>query len=349
MSALPKTTSPGSATTVGFRWRLLVLLLLITAIIPLMALSLFLGSRLINPDVVLSALNHFDPTNNDHLVLRELRVPRTIIAVVAGAALGLAGALMQSLTRNALAEPGTLGVNAGAAAGVVLGLAFFGASSINVYIWYAFAGAGIASVLVHRLGRAGESGVNPVRLVLAGAGLSIMVSSLTTMIVLSSTDAVFNSLRSWATGSLDGRGWESLPAVTISLLAGIVLCLFLAGPLNSVSLGNDLATSLGVNIRSTWLGTNLGILLLAGGATAAAGPIGFVGLAAPHIARSIAGPDHKWLLPYSAVIAAIMLLLADLLGRVIIFPAEIGAGIMTAFIGAPFFIWLVRRGKVAGL
>lgn len=314
-----------------------------------MALSLFLGSRLIHPAEVVHSLISFDTTNNDHLVLRELRIPRTIIAVVAGAALGLAGALMQSLTRNALAEPGTLGVNAGAAAGVVVGLSLLGAGSINVYIWFAFAGAGIASVLVHRLGRAGESGVNPVRLVLAGAGLSIMVSSLTTMIVLSSTDEVFNSLRNWATGSLDGRGWESLPATTSALIVGLVLCLFLTGPLNSVSLGTDLATSLGVNIRSTWAGTNLAVLILAGGATAAVGPIGFVGLAAPHIARSLAGPDHRWLLPYSAVIASITLLFADILGRIIIFPAEIGAGIMTAFIGAPFFIWLVRRGKVAGL
>ena len=329
--------------------RLTVLLLLSCMIVPLMILSLFIGSRIISPEVTINALTHFERNNNDHLILWELRIPRTIIAVVAGAALGLAGALMQSLTRNALAEPGTLGVNAGAAAGVVLGLSLIGAGTINAYIWYAFAGAGIASVLVHRLGRAGEVGVNPVRLVLAGAGLSIMVSSLTTMIVLSSTDDVFNSLRHWATGSLDGRGWESLPAVALSCAVGIGLCVFLARPLNSVSLGSDLATSLGVNIRSTWVGTNLGILILAGGATAAAGPIGFIGLAAPHIARSIAGPDHRWLLPYSAVIAAITLLVADILGRVIAFPAEIGAGIMTAFIGAPFFIWLVRRGKVAGL
>ncbi|EOA64670.1 hypothetical protein J433_07810 [Corynebacterium glutamicum MT] len=326
-----------------------LLIVLAVAILPLMALSLFIGSRIIAPSVVVEGLTHFDPTNNDHLVLRELRIPRTIIAVVAGAALGLAGTLMQSLTRNALAEPGTLGVNAGAAAGVVIGLTFFSTSSINIYIWFAFIGAGIASVLVHRLGRSGETGVNPVRLVLAGAGLSIMVSSITTMLVLSSTDKVFTALRAWATGSLDGRGWESLPAVALSLLACVILCAYLAGSLNSVTLDQDLATSLGVNIRRTWLLTNVGILILAGGATAAVGPIGFVGLAAPHIARTLAGPDHKWLLPYSAVIAGLVLLSADIIGRVIIFPAEIGAGIMTAFIGAPFFIWLVRRGKVSGL
>ncbi|BAU97200.1 iron-siderophore uptake ABC transporter transmembrane protein [Corynebacterium suranareeae] len=326
-----------------------MLIVLALAILPLMAASLFIGSRIIAPSVVIDGLTSFDPTNNDHLVLRELRIPRTIIAVVAGAALGLAGALMQSLTRNALAEPGTLGVNAGAAAGVVIGLSFFSTSSINIYIWFAFIGAGVASVLVHRLGRSGETGVNPVRLVLAGAGLSIMVSSITTMLVLSSTDRVFTALRAWATGSLDGRGWESLPAVSVSFLIGALICAYLSGPLNSVTLGQDLATSLGVNIQRTWLLTNVGILILAGGATAAVGPIGFVGLAAPHIARTLAGPDHKWLLPYSAVIAGVVLLSADIIGRIIIFPAEIGAGIMTAFIGAPFFIWLVRKGKVSGL
>lgn len=161
-------------------------------------------------------------------MLRELRIPRTIIAVIAGAALGLAGALMQSLNRNVLAEPGTLGANAVAAAGVVIGLTFFSTSSINIYIWFAFAGAGIASVLVHRLARSGETGVNPVGLVLAGAGLSIMVSSITTMLVLSSTDKVFTALRAWVTGPLDGRGRESLPAVGLSLLARVILCAYLA-------------------------------------------------------------------------------------------------------------------------
>ena len=329
------------------RGRILALLALF--ILPVMILSLVIGSRTIPPEEVFAALHAFDPANDSHLVVRELRIPRTILAVLAGAALGLAGALMQSLTRNALAEPGTLGVNSGAAAGVVLGLALTGSASIVVYVWFAFVGAGVASLLVHRLGHAGESGVNPVRLVLAGAGLSIMLSSVTTMVILSSPQTVFDSFRNWASGSLQGRGWDALPVTGVSLIIGFLLAMVVSGSLNSISLGSDMARGLGVNVRRTWTLTNLAILLLAGAATAAIGPVAFVGLAAPHIARSLVGPDHRWLLPYSAVIAALTLLLADIAGRAVIHPSEVGAGIMSAIIGAPFFIHLIRRGRVEGL
>ncbi|MFT0848433.1 iron ABC transporter permease [Actinomycetaceae bacterium L2_0104] len=327
----------------------LILALLMLLIIPTMIVSLVIGSRVVSMDDAFAALQHFDPSNDDHLVIRNLRVPRTILAVLAGAALGLAGALMQSLTRNTLAEPGTLGVNSGAAAGVVLGLAFTGSASIVVYVWFAFAGAGIASLLVHRLGHAGESGVNPVRLVLAGAGLSIMLSSVTTMVILSSPQAVFDSFRNWSSGSLQGRGWEVLPVTAVSLGVGLLLAMGVSGSLNSISLGSDMARGLGVNVRRTWAITNLAILLLAGAATAAIGPVAFIGLAAPHIARSLVGPDHRWLLPYSAVIAGLVLLVADIAGRAVIHPAEVGAGVMSAIIGAPFFIYLIRRGRVEGL
>lgn len=326
-----------------------ILALLVLLIVPLSAASLALGSRVIPLDETIAALTSFDPTIDSHLIVQELRIPRTILAVLSGACLGLAGALMQSLTRNALAEPGTLGVNAGAAAGVVIGLAVTGSGAITVYVWFAFAGAAIASLLVHRLGRASETGVNPVRLVLAGAGLSITLSSLTTMVTLSSTQQVFDAFRNWATGSLQGRGWEVLPVLAICLAVGAGVSVFLIGPLNTVSLGNDMAQGLGVNIARTWTLTNLAILILAGAATAAVGPVSFIGLAAPHVARSLVGPDHRWLLPYSAVIAAIILLVADVVGRVIIFPSEIGAGIMSALIGAPFFIALVRHGRVEGI
>lgn len=326
-----------------------VLALLLLAIIPVAAASLALGSRVIPLDETLHALTAYNPSIDSHLIVHELRIPRTILAILAGACLGLAGALMQSLTRNALAEPGTLGVNAGAAAGVVTGLAVTGSGSIGVYVWFAFAGAAFASVVVHRLGRARETGVNPVRLVLAGAGLSITLSSLTTMVTLSSTQQVFDAFRNWATGSLQGRGWEVLPVLGICLIIGVFVSIFLTGSLNAVSLGNDMAQGLGVNIRRTWTLTNLAILILAGAATAAVGPVSFIGLAAPHVARSLVGPDHRWLLGYSAVIASIILLLADVVGRVIIFPSEIGAGVMSALIGAPFFIALVRHGRVEGI
>ena len=314
-----------------------------------MGMSLFVGSNPLASEIVWQAITHYDAADTNHLIVYELRIPRTLIAVFGGASLGLAGALMQSLTRNALAEPGTLGVNAGAAAGVVLGLLIVPATTITVYVWFAFIGAGIAAVTVHRLGSAGETGVNSVRLVLAGAGLSIMVGSLTTIVVLSNANQVFNSMRAWVTGSLDGRGWAFLPVVVIGFGFGLVMCCFLAQPLNAIALGTSLGKALGVNIRATRNLTNTAIIILAGGTTAAIGPIGFVGLAAPHIARIVVGPDHRWVLPYSAIIAGLLLLIADIIGRVVLSPNEIGVGIMTAFIGAPFFIWLVRKGKVSGL
>ena len=327
----------------------LVVALLMAALVVLLVAGLAIGSRLIPTGTVMDALTNFDPGSDDQLVIRFSRLPRTLIGVLAGAALGLAGVLTQSLTRNALAEPGTLGVNAGAAVGVIIGLIATGGASIMVYVWFAFAGAALTSVLVHRLGRTGRSGVDPARLVLAGAALSIVLSALTRALILSADATVYESFRSWATGSLQGRGWESLPVVGTCLVVGLLISLALAGPLDSVSLGTDMATSLGVNIRLTWTLANAAIVVLAGGATAACGPIAFIGLASPHIARAVSGPNHRLLLPVSALLAAVLLLLADVIGRIVVFPGEIGAGVMTALIGSPFFIHLVRRGRVVGI
>ena len=327
----------------------LVVALLMAALVVLLVASLAIGSRLIPTGTVMDALTNFDPGSDDQLVIRFSRLPRTLIGVLAGAALGLAGVLTQSLTRNALAEPGTLGVNAGAAVGVIIGLIATGGASIVVYVWFAFAGAALTSVLVHRLGRTGRSGVDPARLVLAGAALSIVLSALTRALILSADATVYESFRSWATGSLQGRGWESLPVVGTCLVVGLLISLALAGPLDSVSLGTDMATALGVNIRLTWTLANAAIVVLAGGDTAACGPIAFIGLASPHIARAVSGPNHRLLLPVSALLAAVLLLLADVIGRIVVFPGEIGAGVMTALIGSPFFIHLVRRGRVVGI
>lgn len=327
----------------------LVVALLMAALVVLLVASLAIGSRLIPTGTVMDALTNFDPGSDDQLVIRFSRLPRTLIGVLAGAALGLAGVLTQSLTRNALAEPGTLGVNAGAAVGVIIGLIATGGASIMVYVWFAFAGAALTSVLVHRLGRTSRSGVDPARLVLAGAALSIVLSALTRALILSADATVYESFRSWATGSLQGRGWESLPVVGACLVVGLLISLALAGPLDSVSLGTDMATALGVNIRLTWTLANAAIVVLAGGATAACGPIAFIGLASPHIARAVSGPNHRLLLPVSALLAAVLLLLADVIGRIVVFPGEIGAGVMTALIGSPFFIHLVRRGRVVGI
>ena len=274
--------------------------------------------------VTLDALQAVDPHDDRHLVVRELRLPRTLVALLAGAALGVAGALMQALTRNPLAEPGLLGINAGAALAVIVGGALFDLASMGQYLGCAFLGAGLAGIAVFLLGQARETGTNPVRLVLAGAGLSVMLASLTGIIVLNAPPEVFDRFRHWAAGSLSGSGFALL-------------------------LGQEIGQALGVDLRLTWLLACLAVMLLAGAATALAGPIAFVGLVAPHLARLLAGPDQRWILSFSALIAAGLLLGADILGRLLAAPAEIAAGIVALLLGGPAFIVLVRRFRLSRL
>lgn len=312
-------------------------------------LSLAVGSRPVPLTEALRALVAYDPGNDLHLVVRELRVPRTLIALLAGLALGVAGAIMQAVTRNPLAEPGLLGINAGAAVAVVVAIAGFGLTAIAHYVWFAFAGAGLAGAAVFLLGRAHETGTNPVRLVLAGAGISVMLGSLTGAIILNAPTFVLDGFRNWAAGSVEGRGFDVAAILALCVAAGLLPALALAGSLNAMALGQDLGRALGVNLRATWLLACLCVMLLAGAATAAAGPIGFVGLVAPHVARLVAGPDYRWILPLSALFAAILLLGADIAGRVIAPPSEIAAGIVAALVGGPFFIGVVRRYRMAKL
>lgn len=311
--------------------------------------SLNLGARSIPLSVTLDAILDLDRTNDLHLIVVELRVPRTMLAILVGMCLGLAGAVMQALTRNPLAEPGLLGVNAGAAAAIVTGIAITGSASITGYVWFGFLGAGLGSAAVYTLGRAHDAGTNPVRLVLAGAGISVVLAAFTNIMIANSQDTIFVAFRSWATGSLQGRGYDVVPVVALATAVGTVLALSIAGSLNSIALGRDLSAALGLATRRTWLTASMSVLLLAGAATAAAGPVVFVGLAAPHIARLVVGPDYRWVLPYSLLFATIMLLTADVLGRVVAPPSEIGAGVMSALIGGPFFVMLVRRRKIAQL
>lgn len=311
--------------------------------------SLTMGSRPIPLPDTWAALAHFDPTQNAHLLVRELRLPRTLLAAVVGAALGLAGALMQALTRNPLAEPGILGVNAGAAFAVAAGLTLFSATSPQQYMFFGFAGAAATSLVVYLLGRAHDAGNNPVRLVLAGAGLSVMLGAATSILLLSGSEETYSSYANWATGSLQGRGYDVLPWVLGACAAAVALALPASRSLDSLSLGADLGRSLGVRLRTTWITGTAAILLLAGAATAAAGPIGFLGLAAPHAARLIVGLAHRRLLPFSMLLGALLLLCADVLGRLVAAPDEIGAGVMSALVGAPLFIALARRRKLAKL
>ncbi|KTC24951.1 MULTISPECIES: FecCD family ABC transporter permease [Pseudomonas] len=324
---------------------LLGLLLLVVAVLA----SLVVGSRSIGVAQVFEALSAYDRLDDQHLIVRELRVPRTLVAILAGLALGLAGAIMQAVTRNPLAEPGLLGINAGAGVGVIVGVAVLGLSSMSGYVWCAFVGAGLAGVAVFMLGRAQETGTNPVRLVLAGAGLSVMLASVTGIIILNAPAQVFDQFRHWASGSLEKSGFEAVGVLAMAVVPGAVTVLALAGSLNAMALGKDLGLALGVNVRLTWLLACLAVMLLAGAATAAAGPIGFVGLVAPHLARLLVGPDYRWILPYSALFAGVLLLGADVLGRVVAAPAEVAAGIVALLIGGPFFIALVRTFRLSKL
>lgn len=309
--------------------------------------SIAVGSRSMTVGTVLHELIRYDGSD-DGVIIRSLRLPRTVLGLVTGAALGLAGALMQALTRNPLADPGLLGVNAGASAAVVTAIAVLGLSSPLGYVWFALAGAGGASVLVYLLGTRGRSAATPVRLALAGTAISAALGAFVSGLTLAQP-ATFEVFRFWSVGSLSGRGLSVLADVGPFLAAGALIALGLARTLNAVALGDETSRALGAHLGRTQAWGITAITLLAGATTAAVGPIAFVGLTVPHVARAITGPDQRWVFPYSMVLAPILLLGADVAGRVIARPAEIGVGIVTAFVGAPVFIAIVRRGRVAAL
>ncbi|GAA1764973.1 FecCD family ABC transporter permease [Streptomonospora arabica] len=323
------------------------LLALIAALAGCAVLSIAVGAKAIPLGSVLGALLDPDGSYNSSVVW-ELRLPRTVLGVFVGAALGLAGALMQGLTRNPIAEPGILGVNSGAAAAVVTAIFAFGLTGADTYIWFGFLGAAVASVLVYALGSRGRSGATPVRLALAGTALGAVLQGFVYGITVLNEN-VFDQIRFWQVGSLVGRDLDIFLRLWPFLTAGIVLALMLGPALNAVALGEDLAAALGARVNRTRAFVALAIVLLCGGATAAGGPIWFVGLIVPHLARSFTGPDQRWLLPYSAATGAVLLTLADTAGRVVTSSGELEVGIVTALIGAPVFIYLVRRRRMAQL
>ncbi|MFC4563094.1 FecCD family ABC transporter permease [Nocardiopsis mangrovi] len=308
-------------------------------------LSIAVGAKAIPVATVWDALWSYDGSY-DHSVVRELRLPRTVLGIFVGAALGLAGALMQALTRNPLAEPGILGINSGAAAAIVVAIFVFGLTSPSSYLWFAFIGAGVAAVLVYSLGSGGRTGTTPVRLALAGTAVAAVLQGFVHTVFMLD-DFVFDRIRFWQVGSLVGRDLDIFLQVWPFLAAGIVIALLLGPALNTIALGEDLAAALGARINRTRAATAVAIILLCGAATASAGPIWFVGLAVPHVARVLVGADQRWLLPYSAVLAAVLLTAADTVGRVVLPNGELEVGIITALVGAPVFIALVRRKKMA--
>lgn len=284
----------------------------------------------------------------DSYVIWSLRIPRTAVGLLVGAALGTAGALIQALTRNPLADPGILGVNSGAALFVALGISLFGVSSVNGYLWFTFAGALVVTVAVYVIGSAGRGAADPVRLTLAGVALGAVLSGIVTAMTLMDPQA-FDQMRGWNAGSLVGRGWDVLLPVVPFFAVGLVLAAVASRSLNAIALGDDRARSMGVGLGRTRVIVVIAVTLLAGGATAVAGPIGFVGLMIPHIARWIVGPDQRWILAYTLLLGPALVVAADVLGRVILRSGEVPVGIVTAFVGAPVLIALVRRKKASGL
>lgn len=308
--------------------------------------SVALGVRAVGIDDILAGLSGSMTTVEEAAVVA--RVPRTVLAVLVGAALAISGATMQAVTRNPLADPGILGVSGGAALAVVIGITFFGVSAPYPMMGFAIAGAAGAAVFVYAVGSIGRGGATPLKLALAGAAASAAFLSLVSAIMLPRVD-VMETFRFWQIGGVGGATWDRIAMVVPVLAVGALVCLATARGMNSLALGDDVAAGLGENVGRTRIVSSAGAVILCGAAVAVAGPIAFVGLVIPHFCRLLVGTDHRWLLPFAALTGAALLVAADIVGRVIARPDEIEVGIVTALIGAPFFIWIVRRQKVREL
>ncbi|MFY4719665.1 FecCD family ABC transporter permease [Streptomyces sp. LaBMicrA B280] len=320
-------------------------LLLSVALLVLVAVaSIAIGAKALTLAQVWHGLFHDSGTYGDVVV--DERLARTVLGLLAGAALGLSGAVLQALTRNPLADPGLLGINAGASAAVVTAISFFGVTSLSGYVWFAFLGAAAVGALVWFLG--GSRGATPVRLALAGTAISAALYGYLQAVMIMD-DAALGRMRFWTVGSLASASESTITQVLPFLAAGSLLALALARPLNAVTMGDDTARALGAHLNRTRALAMLAATVLCGAATAACGPIVFVGLMVPHAVRSFTGPDLRWILPYAAVLSPVLLLGADVVGRVVARPAELQVGIVTAVIGGPVFIFLVRRRRTAQL
>jgi iron complex transport system permease protein len=306
-----------------------------------LAWSITLGAADISLQTVWDALFRPDESLFQHLVIRTVRLPRVLAGALVGAALAVAGAMMQGLTRNPLASPSILGVNAGSAFAVVLLVFLMGSPPLSAYAIAALIGAAVAAVLVYALALMGRSGATPLKLTLAGSVFTAFLNAFTTSLLISDQETL-DQIRFWTVGSLAGRDWNLLAQTAPYILIGLVGAMLIARQITTISLGEDIATGLGQNTLWVKAITALLVVFLAGGAVALAGPVSFVGLVAPHLVRFFIGQDYRWILPYSALAGAVLLILADASARIIIKPQELPVGIMMALIGAPFFIYLAR-------
>lgn len=343
-AAIPGTYARDRLALVG---RSLGLVLGLVAVVVAGLLSLRIGSIEISTSDAWNALFNYDAESYNQMVVRSLRLPRTVIALAVGGGLAVAGATMQAVTRNPLAGPSILGVSSGASFAVVTAVFYLGLTAPAQYIWFAFAGALVASGLVFFIGSAGRGGASPVKLALAGVIVSALLGAWTSTLLLLDEETL-DIVRFWTAGSVAGRDLALFWPVAPFLVGGAVACIFLGHQLNVLDLGDDTARSLGMNTGRTRALCSILVVLITGAAVSVAGPIGFVGLATPHIVRAIVGPDYRWVLPYSLIGGAILLTSADVLGRIIARPGEIQVGIMTALVGAPFLVYLARRTSMGG-
>lgn len=325
--------------------RLVWMLVLAVGVVLVSAASVAIGTRDVSPAEIASAFTGGSGVGEAAVLTR---IPRTILGLLVGAALAMAGLTMQAVTRNPLADPGILGVSAGASLAVVTGIAFFGLSGSLGYMGFAIVGAAAGAVFVYAVGSLGRGGATPLKLALAGAATTAAFSSLSSAILLPRVD-LLEVFRFWQIGGIGGATWDRIEIVLPVLAAGTLVCVLCARGMNSLALGDDVATGLGEHTGRTRIIASAGAVVLVGAATAVAGPIAFVGLVIPHVCRLLVGTDHRWLVPFSALAGAILLVGADVVGRIITRPAEVEVGILTALIGAPFFIWIVRRQKVREL
>jgi ABC-type Fe3+-siderophore transport system permease subunit len=314
---------------------------LVVALAVTVVASLLIGARWAPPQAV------FDADHPMHAIVTA-RVDRTVLALVAGASLGLVGALMQGLTRNPLADPGILGINAGAAFAMVLAISVLGVSDLDAYVWFGFAGAALAMVLVHVVAALGRGGSTPIKVAIAGAAVTAALTSWTQGVLLTDRSTI-ESFRLWSVGTVGGRDTDVLLVGLPFIVVGVALGLASVRSLNALALGEDLARGLGRRVGVDRLVIGLAVVLLAGATTAMAGPIAFVGLIVPHGVRAVVGPDYRYVLPLSLGFGAVLVVLADVVGRVVLPPGEVQVGIMTAVLGAPVFLRLVRRGRMGAL
>lgn len=324
----------------GQRW--FGLFIAIILLLFLMAASIVYGYTDTTWRMAIEALTNFNGSN-EHIVIQSVRIPRAFIAAAVGASLAISGVLMQTVTKNPLASPDIFGVNAGAGVAVVIAVTVFSVGSLPLFTWLSFLGAAVAAISVYAIGSVGREGLTPMKLTLAGAAMTALFASFTQGILVLN-EAALDQVLFWLAGSVAGRSLDNLIVVLPYLIGGWIISLIIATKMNVLSMGEDVAKGLGLNTALLKITIGIVVILLSGGAVAVAGPIGFIGIVVPHLTRSIVGIDHRWVIPFSALLGGVLLLAADIASRYILMPQEVPVGVMTAIIGTPFFIYIARKG-----